>query len=155
MSEPLDRPHYTCPYCLHQTPIPDGWNFDKDGYPDCEGCGDNKEKREERVSVRRETQNKAYLAQKKMIRDMARITDEDRERWAKECKANGREVTPFLKFGNYIPEYGRQGWNVECSCGEYFRLFEWSFAGKGKKCPGCEYHHSRWSSVLPQKEVSV
>lgn len=150
MSKSLDRMHYTCLRCGHQTPIPDDWKKG-DPPPYCEGCGDNEERRAERARERREAEKKANEMRKQMNRDLARITDEDRERWAMICKERGREVTPFLKCGYYIPEYGRQGWMVECSCGEYFRLFEWSFHGKGKKCPGCRYHHSKWFSVLPQK----
>lgn len=65
--------------------------------------------------------------------EAAKVTDDDRAR----RKAKGLDG-PFLKLHYYIPEYGRQGWMVTCSeCGEYFRLFEWSYNGKGKRCPGC------------------
>lgn len=96
----------------------------------CEGCGDNPEKRELRRKRRIEYIERAHEAMKKMRRELARITQADRDHVGK----------PFLKCGEYISTNGRQGWMVECSeCGEYFRLFEWSFHGKGKKCPGCGY----------------
>jgi len=43
----------------------------------------------------------------------------------------------------YIPDFGRQGWKCRCSlCGEELRVYEWSIAGTGKRCPGCGHLYS-------------
>jgi len=42
-----------------------------------------------------------------------------------------------------ISEHGRSQTKIQCPfCDEKFWVYNWSFAGSGKKCPGCKSHHS-------------
>lgn len=40
------------------------------------------------------------------------------------------------------PDWGRTTMSIECPfCGEWFEVYMWSFAGSGKRCPGCKAMH--------------
>jgi len=91
--------------------------------------------------------------------DLSTSTERDTGRGRKE----EREVTTpkhqqgdpgypgaILRTLFYIPEVGRQGWMVECSiCNEEFRVYEWSIAGTGRRCPGCG-HLYQLDDVVPR-----
>ena len=139
-----DGPFFVCPrlyVCEGRTVIPpevlkkvaagEGHFTD---FMTCETCGETPEMREARHEANRKLDEKRRAYLKKLFMEKAPITDDDRAR----RKADGFEG-PFLKAHYYIPEFGRQGWMVTCSeCGEYFRLFQWSYNGGGKRCPGCK-----------------
>ncbi len=128
----LDRMHYTCPRCMYQTPIPDDWKSGDDP-PTCGGCGENREKRAARRKKEWEDGAEKRAKWEAIAKEALKVNDDDRARWA-EKGIDG----PFLLVHNYIPTYGRQGYMVTCSlCDEHFRLYEWSYHGCGKKCPGC------------------
>lgn len=112
----------------------------------CKHCdyGSPKQKAEE--AERREAQEKRF---KEITLNMR-----------KEALTNAREVLPeyaFMLVDYYIGDIGRQGWMVSCSeCGEYFRLYEWSFRGNGsKKCPECGYKHRNICPPEPTRETAI
>ena len=136
-----DGPFFVCPrlVCPGRTVIPpevlkrvaDGEGHFTD-FMTCEVCGETPGMRVTRHEANRKYDEKRRAHIREIERERAKVTDDDRARY--KAVSEG----PFLKVHYYIPEYGRQGWMVTCSkCGEYFRLFEWSYHGGGKKCPGC------------------
>lgn len=55
-----------------------------------------------------------------------------------------------LRTLRYYKELGRQGWDCQCSiCDTEFRVYEWSIAGTGRRCPGCSHLYG-WDDIVPR-----
>jgi hypothetical protein len=71
---------------------------------------------------------------------------------------NGCEVLDHAGVYNYRAEFGRANGLLDCPfCGTTCRVYIWSLAGGGKKCPGCgAVHGGRWTTKkIPTQNTTV